>query len=60
MSFLRVVYISILHVAFEVIRYKVISYKIIKVIVKDWAFNITGKNPFFVFDDSVCFLLNLF
>ena len=27
-------------------------------VLKIWAFNIIGKEPFFVCDDSVCFLLN--
>ena len=34
------------------------KFSVIWVSVKSGAFNVTGKKPFFVFDDSVCFLLN--
>ena len=35
------------------------KFNVFWVSVKNGAFNVTGKKPFFVFDDSVCFLLNL-
>ena len=34
------------------------EFNIIWVSVKNGAFNVTRKKPVFVFDDSVCFLLN--
>ena len=34
------------------------KFNVISVSVKNGAFNVTGKKPFFVFDDSICFLLN--
>ena len=34
------------------------EFNIICVSVKNGAFNVTEKKPVFVFDDSVCFLLN--
>ena len=34
------------------------KFNVISVSVKNGAFNVTGKKPFFVFDYSVCFLLN--
>ena len=34
------------------------EFNIIWVSVKNGAFNVTEKKPVFVFDDSVCFLLN--
>ena len=34
------------------------KFNVICVSVKNGAFNVTGKKPVFVFDDSVCFLLN--
>ena len=33
------------------------KFNVIWVSAKNEAFNVTGKKPFFVFDDSVCFLL---
>ena len=33
------------------------KFNVIWVSVKNGAFNVTGKKPFFVFDDFVCFLL---
>ena len=34
------------------------KFNIIWVTVKNGPFNVTGKKPVFVFDESVCFLLN--
>ena len=34
------------------------KFNVIRVSVKNGAFNVTGKKTFFVFDDSVCFLLS--
>ena len=34
------------------------KFNVIRVSVKNEAFNVTGKKTFFVFDDSVCFLLS--
>ena len=34
------------------------KFNIIWVSVKNGSFNVSGKKPFFVFDDAVCFLLN--
>ena len=34
------------------------KFDVIWVSVKNGPFNVTGKKPFFVFDDSVCFLLS--